>query len=83
MRKRNPPEEKLDDTVTACIPIVIPLMRPKLKFWLEASVCRLDSYLFSLPQTEEDYIPYPSVHEVHVTPCISNSSVTPWEVWTG
>uniref|UniRef100_A0AAQ4QI44 RAP1 GTPase activating protein b n=1 Tax=Gasterosteus aculeatus aculeatus TaxID=481459 RepID=A0AAQ4QI44_GASAC len=39
-------------------------MRPKLKFWLEASVCRLDSYLFSLPQTEEDYIPYPSVHEV-------------------
>lgn len=33
------------------------------------SMTRSDSYLFPSLQTEEDYIPYPSVHEVHVMYC--------------
>lgn len=45
--------------------IVIFLKEPKLKVWLEVAVCQLDSYSFPSLQTEEDYIPYPSVHEVH------------------
>lgn len=32
---------------------------------------RISSYLLFFLQTEEDYIPYPSVHEVHVTYCAS------------
>uniref|UniRef100_A0A4W6D6H4 RAP1 GTPase activating protein n=1 Tax=Lates calcarifer TaxID=8187 RepID=A0A4W6D6H4_LATCA len=44
--------------------IVILLKEPKLKVQLEMDFCQLDSCSFPSLQTEEDYIPYPSVHEV-------------------
>lgn len=42
------------------------------------AVCQLDSSLLPSPQTEEDYIPYPSVHEVHT----ANSWHTTQHVYT-
>lgn len=39
----------------------------KEEVWLEVAVNQFDTYSLSSLQTEEDYIPYPSVHEVHVS----------------